>query len=110
MNLFDQQARNAAKQQAQAQKEEVAAYRRLETLSVQNEFKEYSDRLIKTVAEKMIFAFTGDAIKNWDDFCKVRGEVHARLQPLQEVHEAGAIARTLEEKLKEFYAQTNLSE
>lgn len=90
-----------------ALEEEIQAYRRLETLSVQNEFKEYSDRLMKTVAHKMIWAFTNDSIKSWEDFCKVRGEIHARLQPLQEVHEAGALANYMQQQLEEQYGNKN---
>lgn len=94
-----------------AQQEEIRAYKRLESVSQQGEFTEYSDRLIKTVVSKMIFAFTNDSVvKDWNDFCKVRGEIVARLQPLQETHEAGALARHLETQLKEFYANNNLTD
>ena len=83
--------------------EDIAAYRRLATLGLTEEFKEYSDMLYRTVSGIMITAFTTQSIKNWDDFCKVRGEVVARLQPLQAVGEANAMAAHLEQQLKEFY-------
>lgn len=107
MNPFNKDAAAMKK----ANQEEIRAYRRLEAVSQSEEFKEYSDRLIKTVASKMIFAFTSDAaVKNWDDFCKIRGEVVARLQPLQETHEAGALANHIETQLKEYYTKDSLTQ
>lgn len=85
-------------------KEEIESYRKLQSVALTDEFQEYSNRLIKTVSEKMIYAFTADSIKTYDDFCRVRGEIIARLQPLQEVHGAGQIADSLDKRLKEFYA------
>lgn len=83
--------------------DEILSYRKLQSVALTDEFQEYSNRLIKTVSEKMIYAFTADSIKTFDDFCRVRGEIVARLQPIQEVHGAGQIAESLEQRLKEFY-------
>lgn len=88
----------------QALQEEIAAYRRLQTLGLTNEFQEYSERLIKTVSEKMIYAFTSESVKTLEDFYRIKGEVVARLQPLQEVFESGAMAANLETRLNEYYA------
>ena len=90
----------------QALQEEIQAYRRLQSLGLTEEYQEYSNRLSKTVADKMIYAMTSDNVKTLDDFYRVRGEVIARLQPLQEVFEAGAIANNLEARLKEYYANS----
>lgn len=86
-------------------KEEILSYRKLQAVAMTDEFQEYSNRLIKTVSEKMIYAFTADSIKTFDDFCRVRGEIIARLQPIQEVHGAAQIAESLEQRLKEFYTE-----
>lgn len=87
-----------------ALQQEIQAYRNLQTIGLTNEFKEYSDRLIKTVTDKMIYAFTSDTVKSIEDYYRIKGEVIARLQPLQEVFEAGAMAANLEARLKEYYA------
>jgi len=90
-----------------ALEEEIKAYRKLQGVALTDEFKEFSDRLVKTVTDKMIYAFTSDSIKSWEDYCRVKGEIIARLQPIQEVFEAGSMARSLEERLKEYYANEN---
>ncbi len=90
-----------------ALQDEIASYRRLQSLGLTNEFQEYSNRLIKTVTDKMIYAFTSDSIKNMDDYYRLKGEIVARLQPIQEVFEAGAMAENLEARLKEYYANPN---
>lgn len=89
--------------QQKAKEQEITAYRKLESLGMTDEFQEYSDMLVRTVASKMMFAFTSNSIKSWEDFCLVKGEILARLQPLQEVHEAGAMATHLEQEIKNFY-------
>lgn len=91
----------------QALKQEIEAYRKLASLGLTNEFQEYSNRLVKTVTDKMIFAFTSDTVKTIEDYYKLKGEIVARLQPLQEVFEAGAMAQSLEERLKEYYTNTD---
>lgn len=98
MSLFSQDPNKKALQ------EEAQAYRKLQSLGMTEEFKEFSDRLVKTAADKMIYAFTSDSIKSWEDYCRVKGEIIARLQPLQEVFESRAVAMKLEENLKEYYA------
>lgn len=87
-----------------ALQEEVLAYRKLQDIAITDEFGLFKDRLIKTVTEKMIFAFTSETVTSYDDFCRIRGEIIARLQPLQEIAQAGEIADSLDAKLKEFYA------
>lgn len=90
-------------------KEEILAYRSLQGIADSEGFEEFFKLLIKTVADKMIWTFTsgkdGDNIKNWEDFCKVRGEVIARLQPIQEIKGAKAIADHMQEQLDTYYSK-----
>jgi hypothetical protein len=87
-----------------ALKEEILAYRKLQDIAITDEFEQFKNRLVKTVATKMIYAFTSESIKTFDDFCRIRGEVIARLQPLQEIAQAGEMAESLEKNLKDLYA------
>ena len=90
-----------------ALEEQIKAYTKLKKISNSDEFKEYFEFLIKITADKMLWAFTtgknGDNIKNWDDFCKVRGEIIARLQPVQEIYGAESITKTLKDQLDNYY-------
>lgn len=87
-----------------AMREEIAAYRKLQDVAVTDEFDLLAERLTKTVVEKMIYAFTNDnAVKSMDDFYKLRGEIIARMQPLQDIGQAQLMADQLETRLKEFY-------
>lgn len=89
--------------------EQVEEYNQLKYLLGDEKFKAYSDMLLRTVTQKMIWAFTtgkdGDNVKNWEDFVKVRGEILARLQPLQEVYGAEAMVEYLNRQLRESYAE-----
>lgn len=89
--------------QKAAKEAEVAAYKKLATLGMTDEFEEYQKMLITTLASKMILAFTTNKITNWEEFCMVKGEIIARLQPIQAVGEAPALARAIEEEIKNFY-------
>lgn len=94
----------------EALKEEVKYYQKLKRVADSQEIKDFFDFQIKTVAEKMLWAFTsgkdGDNVKSWEDFCKVRGEVIARLHPIQEVRSAEATEAHLKEQLDKFYNPT----
>lgn len=93
----------------QAIKDEIKEFRKLQSISNSEEFKDYFNFLKDTVAQKMLWAFTtgkdGDNIKNWDDFCKVRGEIIARLQPIQEVFGADAMINYLNQELDKYYTK-----
>lgn len=88
-------------------KEELKHYRRLQAIADTDEFKDYFDLLKRTVADKMLWAFSagkdGDNIKNWEDFCKLRGEIVARLQPIQEVYGAEDMINFLLQQLDTWY-------
>lgn len=103
--MTDEEKQAKAQIQAQAQElqAEAAAYRKLQSLGMTDEFNELKNLLVKTIAGKMLMAFTGDKVKSYEDFLQVKGEVVARLQPLQAIGEAGALADHLEAQIKEFY-------
>ena len=94
---------NDQSQQQDALQKEIAAFRKLEAIGMTEEFKEFTDTLLETVTSKMLVAFTKDAVKNWDEFCAVRGEIQARLQQIEVVRGAGASAAYLENKLQQNY-------
>lgn len=93
----------------QGLKDQQKAYQKLKKIADSPEFKEFFDFQLKTVADKMLWAFTtgkdGDNIKTWDDFCKVRGEIVARLHPIQEVYGAEAMLKYLSNQLNTYYKQ-----
>lgn len=68
------------------------------------------DNQLKIVSQKMVYAFTtgkdGDNIKNWNDFCIVRGEIVARLQPIQAIYGAEATMAYLTDQLKTMFTET----
>lgn len=85
-------------------KKDIQAWKKLQSVAMTDEFDQLREALIKTVTGKMMFAFTGDSIKTMEDFYKVKGEIVARLQPLQEITGAGEVAEQLEQQLKENFA------
>lgn len=90
-----------------AQEDQIKAFDKLRKISDSDEFKEFFEFQMKTVADKLIWAFTtgkdGDNVKNWDDFCKVRGEVIARLQPIQDINGAPEMVKYLKQQLNNYY-------
>lgn len=93
----------STKQQAEAIVKEKNAYAKLAKLGKSAELNEFLDLLIKTTAEKMVWSFTSDNVKTWDDFLKVRGEIVSYLFPIQEIRGAGAMEKHLKEQLDTFY-------
>lgn len=93
----------------QGLKDQIKEYEKLKRVGSSKEIQDFFDFQLKTVADKMIWAFTtgknGDNIQNWDDFCKVRGEIVARLHPIQEVMGAEAMVTYLKEQLDSFYSK-----
>lgn len=92
-----------SKQHQEALKNDTKAYKCLKRASESEEVNEILELFIRTASQKMTQAFTADAIKSWDDFCKFRGEIQAYLYPIQEVKGADAMVKRLEEQLKEYY-------
>lgn len=94
--------KKAAKHE-EALREDINAYRKLQNLSNSEDADQIFNLLLTTATRKIITAFTTDEIKNWEDFCKLRGEVFACLYPVQEVRGAQAIADKLQSTLDGFY-------
>lgn len=92
-----------------ALKNEIKSYEKLAKINDSDEVNELFELLIRTCADKMIWTFTtgkeGDNVKSWDDFCKVRGEIIARLQPIQDVRGSKGMVKYLREQLKTYYDQ-----
>lgn len=83
--------------------DDIRAYSRLKAINRSREFNDFFDLLLKTVSEKMLWAFTGDNVKSYEDFLKIRGEVVSYLYPIQEVRGAGVMEKHLKEQLDKFY-------
>ncbi len=86
--------------------DQLKHYAKLKKINGSVEFEEFFDLLIKTASDKMIWAFTGDNIKDINDFYKVRGEVIAYLYPIQEIKGADAMSKHLNDQLSEYYGQS----
>jgi hypothetical protein len=95
--------------QAEAYKEgiekDLKGLAKLRKIDQSQEFNDYFDFVLDTVSKKMFTAFTGDNVKTWDDFLKIRGEVVAYLYPIQEVRSAEAVEKQLKERLNSFYGK-----
>lgn len=104
--MDEQKQVEAARRELERQ---IKEFKKLQRISNSKEFSDFFDLLLKTAAEKMVWAFTagkdGDNIKNWDDFCKVRGEIVARLQPIQEIRGAETMVKYIEQQLNTYYKQ-----
>jgi hypothetical protein len=94
---------NEAEQHQQAINEQLKVYARLNRINKSQEFNDFFDLIQRTVADKMIWAFTGDNIKTIDDFYKIRGEIISYLYPLQEIRGAEALSKQLKEQLESYY-------
>ena len=81
---------------------DINAYKKLRKISKSQELDEFMDLLITTAASKMLYAFIGKNVKNWEEFLEVRAEVTSYLYPIQEVYGANAMIKRLEENLQEY--------
>lgn len=84
---------------------DIQHYEKLERINKSQEFNDFFNLQIKTVADKMLWAFVGDNIKSYDDFCKVRGEITAYLYPIQEIRGASAMKKQLTDNLNQYYGK-----
>lgn len=91
------------KKQAQATKDEIKSYKKLEKINKSQEFNDFFDMQVVEAARKMIAAFSGEGPKDWEEFCRVRGEVIGILYPIQQVRGAKFVVKQLEGKLNEWY-------
>lgn len=94
------------KKQVEAVEEDMKGYSKLKKLAKSEDINQLMDLLIKTAGQKMVWAFTGDNIKDWNDFCKVRGEIISYLYPIQEIRSADAMEKHLKEQLDSYYNPT----
>jgi hypothetical protein len=83
--------------------EQIREQKQLARLKDNDDVKKLFDYQFKVAALKMIWCFTGNNVTNWDEFCKLRGEVVARLEPIQTVNGAEAQARLLTEQLTQMF-------
>lgn len=90
-------------------KDQIKEYRKLQEVANDEAFQTFFDNQLKLVSEKLVWVFSagkdGDNVKDWEDFCKVRGEIVARLQPIQEVYGAEAMIEYLNQQLEVYYKQ-----
>lgn len=83
--------------------EDIKLYSKLKNINNSQEMNDFFDLVTKTVTDKLLWVFIGDNVKDWDHFCKVRGEIIALLYPIQEVRGADAMAKHLHEQLDSLY-------
>jgi hypothetical protein len=91
--------------QKDAINEDLRAYKKLEKINNSQEFDDFFQLQITTVVQKMLSCFTGKGPQNWDEFCKIRGEVVGMLYPIQQVRGAKVMAQKLQEQLDAYYNQ-----
>lgn len=83
--------------------DDLKAYKKLDKINDSDEFNDFFELQVDMVAKKMLAAFTGEGPKDWNAFCKLRGEVVGALWPMQQVRGAKAVQKQLREQLSSFY-------
>lgn len=86
-------------------KQDLKSYQKLDKINKSSEFDDFFQLQITYVVQKMMTCFTGKGPENWDEFCKVRGEVVAALYPIQQVRGAKFMVKQLQEQLDAMYNQ-----
>lgn len=84
-------------------KQDLKNYQRLDKINGSDEFNDFFQLQIDTAATKMLAVFTGTGPKDWDEFCRIRGEVVAYLYPIQQIRSAKAMKQQLTEQLSNYY-------
>lgn len=82
---------------------DIRNYSKLEKINGSDEFNDFFALQIDTVVQKMLSCFTGTGPKDWDEFCRIRGEVIAYLYPIQQVRGASVMRAQLKENLNAYY-------
>lgn len=85
--------------------DEIKSYSKLERINDSAEFNDFFALQIDTVTQKMLTLFTGKGPGNWDEFCRIRGEIVAMLYPIQQIRGAKVVKRQLREQLDTYYNQ-----
>lgn len=83
--------------------DDLKAYKKLEKINNSDEFNDFFNLQVDTASKKIMTAFTGDGPKDWDAFCKLRGEVVGILYPMQQIRGAKAVQAQLKEQLNTYY-------
>lgn len=92
-------------QREDALRKDIKNYEKLSKINKSQEFDDFFQLQLDTAAQKMVWAFVGDNIKSWDDFCKARGEITAYLYPIQEIRGADAMKKQLLDNLNQYYGK-----
>lgn len=98
--MTDEQRVKAAEK---AMAEDLKAYKKLEQINNSEEFNAFFDLQITTVTAKMLQMFTGTGPKDWDEFCRIRGEVIGMLYPIQQVRGASVMKQQLQQQINDMY-------
>ncbi len=86
-----------------ALEQDLKNYKKLEKINGSEEFNTFFDLQVDTVVQKMLACFTGTGPKDWDEFCRMRGEVVAYLYPIQQIRGAKAMQAQMKEQLDAYY-------
>lgn len=92
--------REQAKLDAQA---DVKRLEKLKQLSNNEEVQELFNLMLEECAQKMVLAFTGNGVTDWDSYCKARGQIVSDLALIQQIKGADAQIKTILEQLKNLY-------
>lgn len=82
---------------------ELRNYARLDNINKSPEFNDFFDLQVDTVVQKMLACFTGTGPQNWDEFCRIRGEVVGMLYPIQQIRGAKALQTQIKQQLDTYY-------
>lgn len=93
------------RQHREALNEDLKAYKKLDKINNSQEFDDFFQLQITTVVQKMLACFSGKGPKDWEEFCKIRGEVIGMLYPIQQVRGAKVLAKQLQDQLDTYYNQ-----
>lgn len=91
------------KKAVEAIQQDLKSYQKLERINKSDEFKDFFDLQIDTVAKKMLACFTGNGPKDWEEFQRQRGEIVAYLYPIQQIRGASYMKKQLTEQLNAYY-------
>lgn len=91
------------KKHEEALKKDLANYKKLDKINSSDEFDIFFKLQIDTVVQKMLACFTGTGPANWDEFCRIRGEVVGMLFPIQQVRGSKVLIKQMTENLNEYY-------
>lgn len=89
--------------QKKAFNDELRAYKKLDKINGSAEFDAFFDLQVDTVVKKMLDCFTEKGPVDWNEFCKLRGEVVGILYPIQQVRGANFMVKKLKEQLEIYY-------